>query len=69
MSADTPEGQRERAAIQYMMRRLDGFARGLGLNEATTRHIVEKVAADMPERSGDERLKSARNCLLAAASA
>jgi hypothetical protein len=69
MSAGTPEIQRERAAIQYMMRRLDGFARGLGLIEATTRQIVEKVAADMPERSDDERLETARNSLLAAASA
>lgn len=37
-----------------MMRRLDGFARGLGLDEAVTRQIVEKVVADLPVRSDDE---------------
>ncbi|WP_267359357.1 MULTISPECIES: hypothetical protein [unclassified Methylobacterium] len=68
MSND-PEAAHERAAIQYMMRRLDGFARGLGLDEATTRQVVEKVAADMPMRSVGERLETARRYLLAAASA
>ncbi|WP_246692973.1 MULTISPECIES: hypothetical protein [unclassified Methylobacterium] len=42
------------------MRRLDGFARGLGLDEAMTREIVEKVAADMPDVADDERLAEAR---------
>jgi len=37
----------DRTSVQHMMRRLDGFARGLGLDEASTRVIVEKVAADM----------------------
>ena len=67
--SDDPEVAHERDAIQYMMRRLDGFARGLGLGEATTRQIVEKVAADMLERSDEDRLETARQCLLAAASA
>lgn len=67
--SDDPEATHERAAIQYMMRRLDGFARGLGLDEAVTRQIVEKIAADMADRSDDERLETARNLLLAAASA
>ena len=66
---DNPEAAQERDAIQYMMRRLDGFARGLGLDEAATREIVEKIAADMPERTDDERLETARKALLAAASA
>lgn len=52
-----------------MMRRLDGFARGLGFDEAATREIVERIAADMPQQTDDERLETARNCLLAAASA
>jgi hypothetical protein len=67
--SDDPESVDERAAVQYMMRRLDGFARGLGLDEAATRQIIEKVAADLPERSDDERLEEARRCLLAVASA
>ena len=67
--SDSPEAAQRRVAIQYMMRRLDGFARGLGLDEAVTRQIVERIAADLPERSDDERLEAARNCLLAAASA
>jgi hypothetical protein len=68
MSED-PESVHERAAIQHMMRRLDGFARGIGLDEAVTRQIVEKVAADLLDRSDEERLETARRCLLAAASA
>ena len=59
MSED-PEATHERAAIQYIMRRLDGFARGLGLDEAATRQIVEQVVADMPGRSDEERLDVAR---------
>ena len=50
----------DRTATQHMMRRLDGFARGLGLDEAMTREIVEKVAADMPDEADDERLAEAR---------
>ena len=68
MSGD-PEATHERAAIQFMMRRLDGFARGLGLDEATMRQVIEKIAADMAERSDEERLEAARRCLLAVASA
>jgi hypothetical protein len=56
----------DRAAVQHMMRRLDGFARGLGLDEATAREIVEKVAADMAERSDDERMMEARKRMLLA---
>lgn len=67
--SDEPETAAQRAAIQHMMRRLDGFARGLGLDEAVMRQIVEKIAADMADRSDDERLETARNCLLATASA
>lgn len=67
--SDDSASAHERAAIQYMMRRLDGFARGLGFDEAATREIVERIAADMPQQTDDERLETARNCLLAAASA
>ena len=65
MSED-PESVHERAAIQHMMRRLDGFARGLGLDQAATRLIVEKVFADMPVHTDEERLTEARNRLIAA---
>ena len=67
--SDDPEALHERAAIQYMMRRLDGFARGLGLDQATTRGIVEQVVADMPLHTNDERVEWSRNRLDAAASA
>ena len=40
-----------------------------GMAAAATREIVERVAADMPERSDEDRLETARRCLLAAASA
>ncbi|WP_457108834.1 hypothetical protein [Methylobacterium sp. P5_C11] len=49
-----------------MMRRLDGFARGLGLDEAITRQIVEKVVADMPVHTDDERLAEARARMIVA---
>jgi hypothetical protein len=53
-------------AIQHMMRRLDGFARGLGLNETTTRQIVEAVVADMPDQPEEERLAEARRRMIVA---
>ena len=40
--SDDPEAAHERDAIQYMMRRLVGFARGLGLDKAVTRRIAER---------------------------
>lgn len=58
--SDAPEATHERAAVQFMMQRLDGFARGLGLGEATTRRIVEQVVADKPARTDEERLIEAR---------
>lgn len=63
---DDPDAARERAAIQHMMRRLDGFARGLGLDEAITRQVVEKVAAEMPDSSNDERRDAARQRMIVA---
>jgi hypothetical protein len=65
--SDDPEAAHERAAIQHMMRRLDGFARGLGLDEAATRLIVEKVFADMPLHTDEERLAKARARMVEAA--
>jgi hypothetical protein len=64
--SDDPEAAHQRAAIQHMMRRLDGFARGLGLDEAATRLIVEKVFADMPVHTDEERLTEARTRMLPA---
>lgn len=55
-----------RAAVQRAMARLDGFARGLGLDEATTRQIVETVVADMPDQSDEERLAEARRRMIVA---
>ncbi|CAM3174369.1 MULTISPECIES: hypothetical protein [unclassified Methylobacterium] len=56
----------DRTATQHMMRRLDGFARGLGLEEAATRTIVEKVATELPEHSDEERLAEARRRMIVA---
>ena len=56
----------DRAAVKRTMARLDGFARGLGLDEATTRQIVEEVLADMPDRDDDDRLMEARKRMLKA---
>lgn len=63
---DGSDAAHQRAAIQHMMRRLDGFARGLGLEEAATRRIVEQVATDMPTRSDEERLVEARSRMILA---
>ncbi|MGH1572065.1 hypothetical protein ACRAWG_16970 [Methylobacterium sp. P31] len=48
------------------MRRLDGFARELGLDGPTTRAIIEKILADMPTRTEDDRLMEARKLVLLA---
>jgi hypothetical protein len=56
----------ERTTVQHMMRRLDGFARGLGLDQAATRQIVEKVAADMADQSDEERMIEARTRMIVA---
>jgi hypothetical protein len=64
--SDDPEAAHERAAIQHMMRRLDGFARGLGLDEAATRQVVEQVVADMPVHTDEERLDVARQRMIIA---
>jgi len=63
---DEPEAAHERAALQHMIRRLDGFARGLGLDEATTRRIVDRVIANMPLMPDDDRLARASNWMLIA---
>ena len=55
-----------RAAAQRAMARLDGFARGLGLDEATTREIVEKVVVEMPLAEDEERLVEARYRMIVA---
>jgi hypothetical protein len=64
--SDDPEAAHERAAIQHMMRCLDGFARELGLDEAAMRQIVERVTADMPLRTDEERVVEAQARLAAA---
>lgn len=56
------------AAVQHMMRRVDGFARGLGLDEAATHQIVEKIAAEMPGQSDNEQLDAARQRMIIASS-
>lgn len=54
------------SAIQRMMRRLDGFARGLGLDEAATQRIVEQIVAEMPDRDDEARLDAARQRMIVA---
>jgi hypothetical protein len=45
----------DRLAVQRLCRQVDGFARGLGIDVETTRQIVEKVVADMPDCDDDAR--------------
>ena len=49
-----------------MMQRVDGFARGLGLEEASTRQIVGKIAAEMPDQSEYERLDAVHQRMIIA---
>ncbi|MER2198424.1 hypothetical protein [Methylobacterium brachiatum] len=53
--------------VARLMLRLFGFAQGLGVDEATVQHIVERVIAEMPMCPDEERLVRARNWLLIAA--
>ena len=55
-----------RTAVQRAMARLDGFARGLGLDGATTREIIEKVVVEMPLAEDEERLIEARHRMIMA---
>lgn len=52
--------------VARLMRQLYGFAEGRGLDEETTRHIVERVIADMPLAPDDDRLARARNWMMIA---
>ncbi|ONF47981.1 hypothetical protein [Methylobacterium radiotolerans] len=63
--SDDADPNRE-IVIERLMRRLEGFAVGIGLDEETTRHIVERVITDMPLASDDDRLARARNWMLIA---
>ncbi|QGY03724.1 hypothetical protein MMSR116_18845 [Methylobacterium mesophilicum SR1.6/6] len=64
--SEEPNHEHE-VVVARLMRQLYGFAEGLGLDEATTRHIVERVIADMPLLPDDDRLARARNWMLIAA--
>lgn len=59
MSEATPNPISE-GAVQRLMRRVEGFARGLGLDDASTRRIVEAVVADMLSRLDEECVAEAR---------
>jgi hypothetical protein len=56
----------DRLTVQRLRRQVDEFARGLGVDGEATQQIVEKVVADMPDRSEDDRLMEARKRLLIA---
>lgn len=62
---DEADSTRE-IVIERLMKRLEGFAVGIGLDQETTRHIVDRVITDMPLASDDDRLARARNWMLIA---
>ncbi|WP_091927513.1 hypothetical protein [Methylobacterium sp. yr668] len=64
--SDEAELLRHQATTQRMMRRLGGFARGLGLDEAATWEIVEQIAADLPDQDDGDRLDAARQRMIVA---
>ncbi|KTS10268.1 hypothetical protein SB2_06905 [Methylobacterium radiotolerans] len=57
----------DRDAVNRLTRLLDGFARGLGLDSAEVRAIVEAVITDMPDRPDEDRQMEARKRMLKAA--
>lgn len=59
-------GPVDQAAVNRLLRRLDSFARGLGLDDATARQIAGEVAADIPFGADEERLAEARRRMLTA---
>ncbi|MCJ2117264.1 hypothetical protein MKK65_11950 [Methylobacterium sp. J-001] len=61
-----PSDRPDRAAVHRAMARLDGLARGLGPDEATTRQIVEAVVADMPDQPEEGRFTEARRRMIVA---
>jgi hypothetical protein len=58
--------QAHEASFEWLMARLYGFARDLGLREAKTRQIIEQVVVDMPLHTDEERLEWASGWMLAA---
>jgi hypothetical protein len=52
--------------IERLMKRLERFAVGIGLDQETTRHIVDRVITDMPLATADDRLARTRNWMLIA---
>ena len=54
-------------AVKRIVARLDGFARGLGLERAVARGIVEAVVADLPDRDDEALAMEARKRMLKAA--
>lgn len=57
----------DRDAVTRLTRPLDGFARGLGLDGAEVRAIVEAVITDMPDWPDEDRQMEARKRMLKAA--
>ena len=58
--------QNHEIVVARLMRQHYGFAQGLGLDEPTTRGIVNRVIEDMPLAPDDDRLARARNWMLIA---
>jgi pantoate kinase len=54
----------DEGAVQRLIKRVEGFARGLGLDDASTRRIAEAFVADMPSRLDEEQMVEARTRML-----
>lgn len=63
--SDEADPNRE-IVIERLMKRLEGFAVGIGIDQETTRHIVDRVITDMPFAPDEDRLARARNWMLIA---
>ena len=62
--SEAASGPADQATINRLLRRLDSFASGLGLDDAAARRIAREVVADMPSRLDEERLAEARTRML-----
>ncbi|MCJ2094479.1 hypothetical protein MKK67_18570 [Methylobacterium sp. J-072] len=54
---------------ERLIKRLQGFGHGLGLDDENIRDIVDRVITDMPVTSDEDRVAEARNWMLIAGSA
>ena len=64
MTDDLDATPLDRSPVKRVVARLDGFARGLGLDRAIARQIVEALVTDLPGRDDEALAMEARKRML-----